>query len=80
MAIAAEQSTAIATAIENLNKSVQINEEVLQIIKSMQSTGAAGNVAEHDADANAHENGIYSFLRMKRLKLKVGILIRRKKL
>lgn len=35
MAITAEQATAIATAIENLNKSVQINEEVLQIIKSM---------------------------------------------
>lgn len=80
MAITSEQAAAIATAIVNLNKSVQVNEEVLQIVKSMQTTGAAGSIAEHDADANAHENGIYSFLRMKRLKLKVGLLIRRKKL
>lgn len=35
MAITAEQTAAIATAIENLNKSVQVNEEVLQIVKSM---------------------------------------------
>jgi hypothetical protein len=61
MAITSEQAAAIATAIENLNKSVQVNEEVLQIVKSMQTTGAAGSIAEHDADANAHENGIYSF-------------------
>ena len=67
MAITAEQATAIATAIENLNKSVQINEEVLNIIKSMQTTGAAGDVAEHNVDLNAHEkfndvvavNGVY---------------------
>lgn len=54
MAITDEQAAAIATAIENLNKSVQVNEEVLQIVKSMQSTGAAGSVAEHAADLNAH--------------------------
>lgn len=54
MAITAEQAAAISTAIENLNRSVQVNEEVLNIIKSMQSTGAAGNVAEHAADKNAH--------------------------
>lgn len=54
MAITAEQATAIATAIENLNKSVQINEEVLQIIKSMQTTGAAGDVAQHATDIHAH--------------------------
>lgn len=54
MAITSEQAAAIATAIENLNKSVQVNEEVLQIVKSMQSTGAAGSVAEHAADLNAH--------------------------
>ncbi len=54
MAITAEQASAIATAIDNLNKSVQVNEEVLQIVKSMQSTGAAGSIAEHDADLNAH--------------------------
>ena len=55
MAITAEQAAAISTAIENLNKSVQVNEEVLQIIKSMQSTGAAGSVAEHAANVHAHE-------------------------
>lgn len=54
MAITAEQAAAIATAIENLNKSVQVNEEVLQIVKSMQSTGAAGNVAEHSSSLDAH--------------------------
>lgn len=54
MAITAEQASAIATAIDNLNKSVQVNEEVLQIVKSMQSTGAAGSVGEHVADRNAH--------------------------
>lgn len=68
MAITAEQATAIATAIENLNKSVQVNEEVLQIIKSMQTTGAAADVAEHNKDLNAHpefdfltaNNGVFS--------------------
>ena len=54
MAITAEQAAAISTAIENLNKSVQVNEEVLQIIKSMQSTSAAGSVAEHNNNLDAH--------------------------
>lgn len=54
MAITAEQAAAIATAIENLNKSVQVNEEVLQIVKSMQNTGAAGDVAQHATDIHAH--------------------------
>lgn len=70
MAITSEQAAAIATAIENLNKSVQVNEEVLQIVKSMQTTGAAGSIAEHDADANAHENGIYSFFANEEIKVK----------
>ena len=55
MAISAEQAAAISTAIENLNKSVQVNEEILEIIKSMQATGAAGTVAEHNNDLNAHQ-------------------------
>ena len=54
MAITAEQAAAISTAIENLNRSVQVNEEVLQIIKSMQTTGAAGDVAQHATDIHAH--------------------------
>ena len=54
MAISAEQAAAISTAIDNLNKSVQVNEEVLQIIKSMQTTGSAASVAEHATDLNGH--------------------------
>lgn len=54
MALTTEQAEAIDTAIDNLNKSVQVNAEVLQIIKSMQSTSAAGSVAEHNNNLDAH--------------------------
>lgn len=54
MAITAEQAAAISTAIDNLNKSVQVNEEVLEIIKSMQTTGSAASVAEHATDLDGH--------------------------
>lgn len=54
MAITSEQAAAISTAIDNLNKSVQVNEEVLNIIKSMQTVGSAASVAEHATDLDGH--------------------------
>lgn len=70
MAITAEQAAAISTAIENLNKSVQVNEEVLNIIKSMQTVGSAASVAEHNVDVNAHEQGIGTVFAQNRIYVK----------
>lgn len=61
MALTQEQSTALQEAIDNLNKSVSVNEEVLNIIKSVGNTGAV-DIATHDNDLNAHPefNDLYA--------------------
>ena len=54
MAITTEQSKAIDNAINNLNKSAEVNTEVLNLVKSMETTGSAASVAEHKLDPRAH--------------------------
>lgn len=61
MALTQDQSAALQTAIDNLNRSVETNAEVLEIVKSVGNTGVV-NIATHDTDANAHSAGINSFL------------------
>lgn len=61
MALTQDQSAALQTAIDNLNRSVETNAEVLEIVKSVGNTGTV-DIALHDTDANAHSAGINSFL------------------
>lgn len=53
MALTQKQSIALQEAINNLNKSVSVNKEVLDIIKSVGNTGAV-DIATHNNDLNAH--------------------------
>lgn len=53
MALTADQSTALQTAIDNLNSSVQVNKEVLEIVRSTGNTGAV-DIAEHNNNLDAH--------------------------
>lgn len=53
MALNASQSASLQTAIDNLNKSVAVNEEVLNIVKSVGNTGAV-DISLHDNNADAH--------------------------
>ena len=53
MALTQDQSAALQTAIDNLNQSVEVNKEVLEIVKSVGNTGAV-DIAEHNNDLNAH--------------------------
>lgn len=61
MALTQDQSALLQTAVDNLNESVQVNKEVLEIVKSVGNTGAV-DISVHDNDTGAHENGIDSFL------------------
>lgn len=53
MALTADQTALLQTAIENLNKSVEVNQEVLEICKSVGNTGAV-DIATHNNDKTAH--------------------------
>ena len=57
MAITQEQSVALQEAIDNLNQSVEINKEVLEIVKSVGNTGVV-DIATHNVDKNAHDQGL----------------------
>lgn len=61
MALTQDQASRLETAIDNLNKSVQINQEVLEVVKSVGNTGAV-DIATHNNDADAHKefNSVYS--------------------
>ena len=61
MALTADQSALLQTAVNNLNDSVQVNKEVLEIVKSVGNTGAV-DIAEHDNDLDAHQkfNKVYA--------------------
>ena len=56
MALTEDQSVSLQTAIDNLNKSVEVNQEVLEIVKSVGNSGAV-NIATHNNDATAHSGG-----------------------
>ena len=53
MALSQDQSELLQTAVENLNQSVAVNKEVLEIVKSVGNTGAV-DIAAHNNDLNAH--------------------------
>lgn len=61
MALTDEQVTLLTTAIENLNKSTQINQEVLEIIKNLGNTGVV-DIATHNNDTSAHPDGFVNLL------------------
>ena len=54
MALTADQTALLQTAIENLNKSVEVNQEVLNVVKSVGNTGAV-DIATHNTDPEAHQ-------------------------
>lgn len=56
MALTADQTALLQTAIENLNKSVEVNQEILEICKSVGNTGVV-DIATHNNDKNAHSEG-----------------------
>ncbi len=55
MALTADQSALLTSAVENLNQSVEINKQVLEIVKSVGNTGVV-DIATHNNDPDAHEN------------------------
>ena len=55
MALSAEESKNLLDAIQNLSVSVEVIQEVLQLIRNAGHTGAV-DIAEHDNDPNAHAN------------------------
>lgn len=55
MALSAEESQKLLDAIQNLNVSAEVIQEVLQLIRNAGHTGAV-DIAEHDNDPNAHVN------------------------
>ena len=61
MALTEDQSVSLQTAIDNLNKSVEVNQEVLEIVKSVGNSGAV-DIATHNNDATAHSGGFANLL------------------
>lgn len=61
MALTQDQSALLTAAVENLNQSVEVNKQVLEIVKSVGNTGAV-DIASHNNDDSAHSNGLSSFL------------------
>lgn len=61
MALTQDQSALLTAAVENLNQSVEVNKQVLEIVKGVGNTGAV-DIATHNNDASAHSNGLSSFL------------------
>lgn len=55
MPLSAEESQKLLDAIQNLNVSTEVIQEVLQLIRNAGHTGAV-DIAEHDNDSNAHAN------------------------
>ncbi len=55
MALTQAQDALLTEAITNLNRSTEVNKEVLEIVKSVGNTGAV-DIAEHDTDPDAHKS------------------------
>lgn len=55
MALNQAQDALLTEAITNLNRSTEVNKEVLEIVKSVGNTGAV-DIATHNTDPNAHAN------------------------
>lgn len=61
MALTQDQSTALQTAIEHLNQSVEVNKQILEILKSVGNTGVV-DIATHNNDGDAHSNGLNNLI------------------
>ena len=55
MALTQAQDALLTEAITNLNRSTEVNKEVLEIVKSVGNTGTV-DIATHNTDPNAHAN------------------------
>lgn len=55
MALTQAQDALLTEAIMNLNRSTEVNKEVLEIVKSVGNTGAV-DIATHNTDPDAHQN------------------------
>lgn len=55
MALTQAQDALLTEAITNLNRSTEVNKEVLEIVKSVGNTGAV-DIATHNTDPDAHQN------------------------
>lgn len=55
MALTQAQDALLTEAITNLNRSTEVNKEILEIVKSVGNTGAV-DIATHNTDPNAHAN------------------------
>lgn len=66
MTLSQDQSELLQTAVENLNQSVAVNKEVLEIVKSVGNTGAV-DIAQHNQDKTAHANGFDSLFALETL-------------
>lgn len=53
MALTQAQDTLLTEAITNLNRSTEVNKEVLEIVKSVGNTGAV-DIATHNTDPDSH--------------------------
>lgn len=61
MALTQDQSTALQTAIEHLNQSVEVNKQILEMLKSVGNTGVV-DIATHNNDGDAHSNGLNNLI------------------
>lgn len=56
MALTQDQATRLDEAISNLNKSVEINNQILEMLRSLGNTGVV-DIATHNTDKTAHSDG-----------------------
>ena len=56
MALTQDQTEKLNEAIDNLNRSIEVNKEVLDVVKSVGNTGVV-DIATHNTDKGAHSDG-----------------------
>ena len=56
MSLTQDQATRLDEAISNLNKSVEINNQILEMLRSLGNTGVV-DIATHNTDQGAHSGG-----------------------
>lgn len=61
MALTQDQNALLETACTNLNKSTEVNKEILAMMRSVGNTGMV-DIAEHNNDADAHSSGFNDLL------------------
>ena len=66
MALTTDQSALLQTTIDNLNRSIEINNQVLELMKSIGNTGIV-DIATHNTDKTAHSEGFNNLLALLRI-------------